>query len=474
MKICSFFLFICLTTVGYSQTIDSSFQKMKELSGNYFSKVDKKITSLDDDLTKKTAKYLAKLERQEKQMQAKLQKLNPESNRLFTDSKEKYEQFSKKLKDRSVKFNKLTGGQYIGRLDSLGTSLSFLKQFKDISGKVTKPLQDLNNLQDKLQQTEKIKQYIADKRKQIKELLSTYTKVPKSLQKQYERFSKTALYYSQQLQEYKEILKNPAKIEKKALGLLNKLPAFQKFFKENSQLASLFRLPGGENGASNLTGLQTRVSVGDLIQQQISIGGPNAQAQIQQNLAMAHSELNKLKDKINKYGGSGGDVDMPDFSPNKQKTKPFLKRFTYTSDFQFGKSNSLVPNGADIGLGIGYNFSDKIIAGTGIAYKLGIGNISHIRFSHLGMGVRSYLDIKLKNQFFANGGFEMNYNAQFRNIDQLKNYNAWQRSGLLGISKKYKVSNKLKGQILLLYDFLSYSHTPVSQPFIFRTGFSIK
>ena len=39
------------------------------------------------------------------------------------------------------------------------------------------------------------------------------------------------------------MLKDPKKIEQKALSILNKLPAFQKFMKQNSQLASLFRIP---------------------------------------------------------------------------------------------------------------------------------------------------------------------------------------------------------------------------------------
>ena len=43
------------------------------------------------------------------------------------------------------------------------------------------------------------------------------------------------------------------------------------------------------------------------------MGGANAQAQVQQNLSMAHAEINKLKDKVNKLGGGSGDIEMPDF-----------------------------------------------------------------------------------------------------------------------------------------------------------------
>ena len=44
----------------------------------------------------------------------------------------------------------------------------------------------------------------------------------------------------------------------------------------------------------------------------------------QQNLQAAQGQLNQLKDKLNKLGSNGGgDMDMPDFKPNQQKTKTF-------------------------------------------------------------------------------------------------------------------------------------------------------
>lgn len=51
-------------------------------------------------------------------------------------------------------------------------------------------------------------------------------------------------------------------------------------------------------------------------------GGPNAMAIVQQNLAAAHAEINKLKDKIYQLAGGSGDLGMPDFKLNSQKTKP--------------------------------------------------------------------------------------------------------------------------------------------------------
>jgi hypothetical protein len=54
------------------------------------------------------------------------------------------------------------------------------------------------------------------------------------------------------------MLNDPDKMVQKGLSLLNKLPAFISFMKQNSELASLFRLPDNYGTPASLAGLQTR------------------------------------------------------------------------------------------------------------------------------------------------------------------------------------------------------------------------
>ncbi len=125
------------------------------------------------------------------------------------NANEKYNELSQKIKNPSKSplkgetYKSAIGGEYIASIDSLGTSLSFLKQFNGISDKVKEPLASLNQLQNKLQQSEKIKEFIAERKNQIKELLSKYTKIPGGLKKEYDKLNKTAYYYSAQVKEYK-------------------------------------------------------------------------------------------------------------------------------------------------------------------------------------------------------------------------------------------------------------------------------
>ena len=90
------------------------------------------------------------------------------------------------------------------------------------------------------------------------------------------------------------------------------------------------------------------------------------------------------------------------------------------------------------------------------------------------MGLRSYINWKLKASFYLSGGYEQNYQSLIKGIEQLKNHTAWQKSGLVGISKTYQVTKKFKGEMKILWDFLSYQQVPRTQPIIFRIGYSIK
>ncbi|MBK9381707.1 MAG: hypothetical protein IPN39_10295 [Chitinophagaceae bacterium] len=209
-------------------------------------------------------------------------------------------------------------------------------------------------LKGQLQKAEDIKQFLKERKQYLKEQLSKF-----GFTKELKKINKQVYYYAQQLNEYKEILKYPKKTEKKVLELLAKTKLFRDFMRKNSMLASLFRMPGDPNDpayVASLAGLQTRAQVNSLIQTQIAAGGPNAQAQFQQNLQAAQSQLNELKDKILKAGGGSSNAEMPEgFKPNNQKTKSFLKRIELGTNIQSQKSTGFLPLTSDIGVVPGIN-----------------------------------------------------------------------------------------------------------------------
>ena len=474
-----FLLFLLLSCINlYAQ--DTASIPLQQLPKKYLADIATKVDKYSNRLTSKTEKTLEKLSRWENKIKTVLEKTSPETaQKLFAPGQITFTTALQKYKEGKSISDGYTA-RYDQYRDQLTTQLKYLEEKKEaLQTKYVKPLVEskrkIAGLEDNVENTEALQQFITERKKQLMQEALKHLGKSKYLQK----INKEAFYYTETLRNYKEIFNEPGKAEETALNILNKVPFFKKFMQENSQLASLFGPPQGVSGsppgAGGIAGLQTRASVNALIQDRIAGGGPNAMQAVQQNIQQAQAELSKLKDKLLKAAGAGGDADMPDFKPNMQKTKTLAQRMEYGLNFQSIKSSSLLPSGVDIGLSIGYKINDKSVAGIGVSYKFSMGTIDKLKFSHEGIGLRSFMDWKLKKQFFVSGGFEMNHHASFKNVSALQQMDAWQQSGLLGVSKKIAVKSKLMkaGKLQLLYDFLHRQHVPVSQPVVFRIGYEL-
>ncbi|MBC7937971.1 MAG: hypothetical protein H7Y86_21700 [Rhizobacter sp.] len=456
---------------------DSALNQLQQLPAKYFKATEKKIDKYSHRISHKTEKTLTRLSKWEGKVQRLLQKVNPEAaTKLFANEQLSFKGMLAQYKQGTAAMQGYKAG-YDEYRDKLTTQFTYLDSNKNLLSKNSQQLlaatkNKTNDLEKEEQQNEALQKMIKERKQQLT------TEAIKHLgkNKQLQKINKEAYYYAETLKNYKQIFNDKTKREETAKKLLEKIPGFSDFMRKNSMLASLFKMPDNYGTPQSLAGLQTRASVNSLIQTRIGAGGPNAMAEVRQNLQAAQAELTKLKDKILKAGGSSSNDELPDFKPNKQKTKTFLQRLEYGANVQFGKRNNYMPGTADIGLTLGYKLNDKSVIGLGLGYKLGMGSIDKIKFTHEGIGLRSFVDWKLKKQFFVSGGFEMNHNASFKNFDQLKDRNAWQQSGLIGISKKMALKTKLtKGtKLQLLYDVLHREHVPVSQPWVFRVGYDIK
>jgi hypothetical protein len=463
-------LTLCLSLVTKGQvSIDSLLEKVDPQK--WFASIEKKAGSIGEKLTAKSTKTLNRLQKQEEKLYRRMlrSKDSAQAREALTNIRVKYEGMREKLNNRST----IAGAsQYISKLDTLSTTLKFLEQ-NGAGGKVKDALEKTAALQNKFQQTEEVQKFINERKQQLKEQLEKLGMV-----KQLKKFNKEVYYYSAQIKEYKELLKDSKKVEKKALELLSKTKLFKDFFRRNSQLASLFRLPGDPGDPSSqasLAGLQTRAQVNNLIQQQIATGGPGAQQQVSQNMQASQAQLTQLKDRVLKAGGNGSDDELPDFKPNKQKTKSFFQRLEYGTNVQTQKASNYFPVTSDIGLSVGYKLNDKSVIGVGASYKMGWGRgWRDLTITHQGIGLRSYVDIKIKGSFWISGGYEQNYRASFNSIEQLQDLNAWQRSGLIGLSKVVLLKTKFfkKTKVQLLWDMLSYEQMPRTQPIVFRIGYN--
>ena len=460
---------------GQQDTLIATLPNITAVPLKFIKQTNDKIDKYSNRITSKTEKTLTKLAKWENKIKNLLQKADPQTaETLFGNGSMSFTVMLQKVKEGKTLIDNYKA-PYDAYSDKLTTSIKYIDEQKSqLKTSYIKPIKEakanIQKLDSTTTQAEAITKLIKERKQQL--INASIKILGKS--KYLRKINEESYYYVETLRNYKELFHNKKKAEETAINILYKIPAFEKFASENSMLASLFGRPSNYGTAQSLAGLQTRASVNTLIQNRIAAGGPNAAAQISANMQAAQAELTKLKDKVLKAGAGNTDTDIPNFKPNTQKTKTFAQRIEYNTNFNIAKPSVLQPNTADIALGIGYKLNDKSIIGIAASYKMGFGAISNLKFSSEGVGLRSFIDWKLKKNFFVSGGFEMNYNTGFKNFSTLQTFDAWQQSGLFGLSKKLKVKTKLfkETKFQLLYDMLHKTHTPVTQPVIFRVGYN--
>jgi len=478
-----FLLVIFFSTSVNGQLDDVVNDNPVNIPQKLLSALNKKTTTLNNEMNAQTFKFIQKLRKREERLKRRLYKLdsNATKNLFLLNTERQYTLCLKKMySDSTIDSSKLSGNYY-AHTDTLTNSFRFLKQYPQVmknSGAATSEIQgslvNLQQLEAKFQNAEQLKQIVRDRKEQIKQYLLQFTHLPRSVSGLYDDYNKELFYYNQQVRDYQQMLDDPDKLMQKMVSLLERLPIFQEFMKSNSVIASMFPSGGSYGTPQAIAGLQTRNQISQMMGTQLA--GPNAQSAMNENIGDAQSQLSSIRDRLQNYGQGGADMDMPNFKPNTQKTKSFLKRLEYGTNIQTQSSNYFFPATTDLGLSVGYKLNDKGSAiGFGGSVKVGWGHdVSHLSISGQGASLRSYSDIKLKGSFYASGGLEYNYQSQFYSGVILKNFNSWQQSGLVGISKIISVKTKVlkKTKLQLLWDFLSYDQIPKTQPLKFRVGYS--
>ncbi|MGZ8518113.1 MAG: hypothetical protein ACXWWD_12220 [Chitinophagaceae bacterium] len=473
MMINRVWILLCLLLTNHAvtaqDTLDFANARFVSL---YLRDIDGKIERLDKKLNKHTTRILKRVKARENDLRRKLAKRDSLKVReLFINVEEQY----KRLANQGYA---KPGQQYIPSLDTIISSLKFLQQNPSLplskgAVKIKESIVKINELGSQLEKAGEVKKFLNDRKLYLEDRLQQA-----GITKELKKLTKQAWYYSEQLNEYKSLLGDHTKAEKKMIQFLGKSKMFQNFMRKNSLLASLFGFPNEVNAPFNtasIGGLQTRTQVNSFIQQQTGTG---AVAQLQQNLGGAQSQLEELKRKTNRQGPGNSDANMPEgFKFNSQKTKTFLQRLELGTNIQSQKANSYFPATSDLGLSLGYKLNDKSVLGIGASYKIGWGkDIRHIHITHQGVGLRSFLDWKIKGSVWMSGGYEMNYGNEFKRLVVLKDLKAWRQCGLLGISKVISLKTKFftKTKFQLFWDFLSYEQVPKTQPIVFRIGYAIK
>jgi hypothetical protein len=499
---------LCLAVmVVHGQSADSVASKLTNFPTRLFGRIQSKTANLNQQLQRQTQKYMQKLQQQEQQLEKKIYAIDSNSaKKLFANSRQQYAALARLLQSDTGSSHQKLSGQYQPVTDSLSTALAFLQKNPQVlsqggssvntlgSGQVVAGLpsaeqaklqasiSQLQALQAKMQDASQIKAYMLQRKQQIGQYIAQHANLQSLTAKPYAKMQADMYYYSAQVRQYRDQLNSPDALEQKAMAALSRLPAFQGFMKTNSQLSSLFTMPGSTSGPQVIAGLQTRSQISGMVQSQVTAnatvggsGSSGASADLSGKVQSAQSTLNSYKSKLSQLGGGSSEIDAPNFRPNDQKTKNFIHRLQFGVDFQTTQSTYYFPAMTNLGVHLGYLLGHGNDVGVGAAMKIGWGTgFNHIAVTGQGVGLRSFFDIAIKGSFSATGGFEYNYTTPFMVYQQLRQIQYWTKSGLIGVSKTVSMKSRLLKQtkLSILWDFLSYEAVPKRTPLIFRVGYT--
>jgi hypothetical protein len=477
MKFLSSLLFcsICLHGLCQNTLKDSTY---KQVSDKTLDKLSQSYATLDKSINQQSSNIINRFQKQELKLKSILQKKDSiAAQQIFSNSEATFQTLKSKLQ-QPLSTNTISSlKNYVPGLDSVKTALQFLnKSGLSIAGnqKATALIGQINQLQASLQNANSIKEYLSQREANLQQDLSQF-----GLSNKLTGMSKQVFYYQQELSQYKEILNDQQKQQQAIITVVNAIPAYQKFWQNNSMLSQLFPSPGNAGTPLAGSGLQSSAQIGKNIQQRLGTnlndGGANASQFLSGQIGNAQGEMDALKDKLDKLNLPAGNSSMalPDFEPNSQRKKTLFSRLELGFNVQNTNGTSFLPTISNVGLSLGYKLSDKATVGVGLNYLVGLGTgINHIRLSNQGIGFRNFLDIKIKGTFWLTGGLEYNYMEQFKSINTIKNLDLWQKSAVIGLMKKYTVAKK-SGNIQLLYDVLANQEIPKGQPVTIRFGFGL-
>jgi hypothetical protein len=430
-----------------------------------------KATKLQGRITKETEKALKRIGIFEQRLQRKLLREQVAiSKDMHADLNKRYAILKATLADTMGTITPLHQ-QYIPLLDSVKVALDFRKQ---LSNRENLPhLEQWNNELNKLQQTFTQSSNISDMLNQQVDKLEQQLGKLKALAA-FNKYKSAIGKYQIRLNQFRAMAMEPDKALAAGLNRLRQLPAFQAFFRKHSLLAAL--IPPDPTTQGNLdpslAGLQSRWRVRQAVFERLG-SSTNATSLLRQQVDMAQGQIQALKAKVTALQQRGLPPDVKG-SPNPESKHSFWKRLQVGTNLQSSRRGAFTPIATDLGLSIGYKINPKSIIGIGGSYRLGWGkDLRRITISHEGIGIRSFVDWKIKGTLYCSGGYELNYQP-IEGINGIRPPAAWTPSGLLGLSKMVPSSNRILKQtkLQLLFDLLAYQQTPRTSLLKFRLGYN--
>ncbi len=341
-------------------------------------------------------------------------------------------------------------------LDSLRTAYGFAGQAGIVpDGKAAGATQSISRAQHQLNATQEVKTQLQQRKDKWKAQVKDHPEYARTVGK----MEKESYYYTAQVNEYRKALRDPSVLDDKVMSALRKDPRWNEY---------LAALPSPQQDPAKM---QPKELVKQMMQSQAGSIDPDALALIKDAQKKGSDVLGAMS------GGEVGNIDnasqIPSFTPNPYKTKSFWDRIDVGFDLEFDNKTYFLPSCGVAGVQAAFNFSQRFSTGILGNYRFGMGEIKHIRFSHIGYGYGAFANYRIWKGLGAQAGFERNYRVAIDTAEGQQFDSGWTSSLLAGLTWEYGIGKKAKGTVGVFYDILHNRHTPQTNALVWRMGWKL-
>jgi hypothetical protein len=375
--------------------------------------------------------------------------------------------------------------RYDAGVDTLNVSMQYLSENCaecDGTGKA-EFLRASASLKREMKRTELIQNYISERREF---LIQNMHAVP-GAEAMLLPLRMNEVYFSRHIGECKKIFLDKSKWEKKLWSKITGASDFAALMDQHGALAQAHQSPQHSRPSLSLTKLiDEKVQSGIVTEEQSKI----LSSLLPQNIkdkTKKPQELFKTVDAAKVVADSAQvllndstrTAEKPEkpWQPDPLKTKRFIDRCSVISNLQFDNRSIFLPASATAALGLQFMYHRNGSIGTALSCiqpmpRINPGSEDSFRIPiATGIGMRTFLDFKLKTAIYLQSGYEINW----RPYENTSTTGRWERmpSAMAGLKIKYPVGKaRTAPTIEFLYDFL---HEQTGQPaFVFRTGVNIR
>ena len=411
-----------------------------------------KLTQLEDKASYLQDSIHQALQNKIEQLRTK-GKLSPKLDSLW--QKSNHLAVSEKLVGKTEKLK--GAASQIGNLDQLTNQLRQEKISPEFTNSLHEKLSELKGTIHEKEQLSQVKS-------QAETWKSTFNKEYEQLgqsisidklnlgQQQWQEYTGKVQAYQEQVNNAPDVLEQKARDLEAVKAFENKKAAFSPYQEQMSQL-------GKEGYAKEQAVQKAKTMAKDHFAGQ------------QEKLLAAQSKLTKLKQKMGKLGSlNGGKLKKE----NEMKGKTLGERLVLGGNFQVHPGDLV---SLDISPVVGYRWTKMLRIGLGGTYRTTFDEKEKFLLSNekAVFGYRGYAEHDVYKGFYAHGEYERLRGTpqSAKNTLPDQRGDAWRNGALLGLGKTYQIRNRIKGNVMVLYNFLYDEHSHYNRPWNLRFGFEL-